>query len=154
VSRVRERLPVLVEDLKVIGRRGKIRMIENIEKLRAKLDIEGFREQIAEDVGPAARAPACRAGIIFPENSIVLEDGEIQLRQPWSNQGVAAEIPPPGTWTREREALSLDVMVGIAGVCQSLATLAGKPVWWLASFFQFHPIRVAANQRCKRLPAG
>ncbi len=116
MSRVREGVPVLVEDLKVIGRRGEIRMIENIEELRAKLDIEAFRKQIAEDVAAAARAPAARAGIVFPENSVVLEDGEIQLRQPWSNQGVAAEIPPLGTWTREREALSLDVMVGIPGI--------------------------------------
>ena len=92
-------------------------MIENIEKLRAELDIEAFRKQIAEDVGLAARAPAAWAGIIFPDDSIVLEDGEVQLRHPRSNQGVAAEIPPPRAWTWERQTFRLDVIIRIAGVC-------------------------------------
>jgi hypothetical protein len=41
-SRALNALPILIEDRKVVGGRGKIRTVENIEKLRSELGVKAF----------------------------------------------------------------------------------------------------------------
>ena len=43
-SRTGDRVTSLVEDLKIVGRRGKICVVKNIEKLRSELSIKVFRD--------------------------------------------------------------------------------------------------------------
>ncbi len=91
-------------------------MVENIEKLGSELDVEAFRKQATEGTWSAARACAALTGIAPPEDSIVLKNREVQLRQPWPDQGVAAQVSPSRIRSRESQALRFDVMVGVSRI--------------------------------------
>ena len=62
-------LPFLIEDRKIVGWRRKIRAVENIEDLRSELSVKILG---------------------YPHYMVVLENREVQLRQPRPNQDVAA----------------------------------------------------------------
>src|ERR1700682_5673854 len=70
-ARALNALPLLIEDRKVVGWRGKIRAVEDVEKLRAELGVEIFRD---------------------PPHVVILENRKVQLRQPWPNHDVAPQI--------------------------------------------------------------
>ena len=91
-------------------------MVENVEKLGPELDIEAFRKHATEGTRSAARARAALTGIASLEDSIVLKNREVQFRQPWPDQGVAAQVSPSRIRNLESQALSLDVIVGISGI--------------------------------------
>src|SRR6202790_4338770 len=85
---------------------------------------------------------------------VVLENREVQLRHPRSNQGVAAQIPPPIARSRESQALGLDVMVGVSGVGQRMAARPSKSVRRLTGLIELHPHRIPAEDRGKWLSAA
>src|ERR1700674_348664 len=117
------------------GWRPKVCVIENIKHLHAQLYVEILRD---------------------PLDVVVLEHGEIQVGYPGADQDIATGIAPEvetlqgsgingsadAHWRgvtvcvpkrsigcgRNGEALSLDVIGGIAGVCKRTAARSAKPV--------------------------
>jgi hypothetical protein len=47
---------------------------------------------------------------------VILEQGKVKVRQTRANYNVAPEVASKRNWIRHREALRLEVMVGITGV--------------------------------------
>jgi hypothetical protein len=86
--------PALIENGQILSGRGKVGAIKDIEKFGAELSIEALRNSF---------------------HGVVLENREIQVRYAWTNQAVAAQISP-AVETREGEALSLDIGIGISGI--------------------------------------
>ena len=105
-------------------------MIQNVEKLGTELCIEAIRD---------------------PLDVVVLEQGEIELRQSWSNECVPAEVAAKCNGIWYREALRLDVADGIPRIHQRTATWPGNQVWnidvWVCAF---HPERVSTETWSKR----
>src|SRR5713226_9331103 len=66
-------VPILVEDGPIIGGRGEVGAVEYIEELRSKLNVEILRD---------------------PPDRMVLEQGEIQVREAGPNHRITAQIPP------------------------------------------------------------
>src|SRR5437667_157320 len=97
----------LIEDNEVGGRRGKISPIQDIEKLRAELDVDVFCKTV--DV-------------------VVLEDRSIQFRSGRSDQSIAPEVASEVRRLRESQALSFDVVVRISRIGQVVAARAQKAV--------------------------
>src|ERR1700737_2484941 len=78
-----------VEDISVIQRWREICVIEDIEKLRAELNVKS--------VGDAL-------------DIVILENRKIKVHKPGSNQSVPAEVSTQGNRVGDCEALRFDVM--------------------------------------------
>src|ERR1700730_5084154 len=113
----------------MVGRRSEISAVENVEKCRAKLCVETFRDT---------------------PDAIVLEYRDIQFRHSRTNQGIAAQISP-FVHTRKSQTLRLDVMVRISDVSQGVAARPRQTVGKLTGLIQFLPRRVTAQDRRERL---
>src|SRR6266446_3364296 len=124
------RTPVRIEYVSVVQGRGKIRVIQNVEKLGPELCIEAIRD---------------------PLDVVVLEQREIEVHQSRPDECVSAQVPAEGNGVRNREALRLDVADGITRVHQRTATGASNQVRninaWVCAF---HSERVSPNTRCER----
>src|ERR1700681_4085232 len=125
--------------------------IQDVEKLRAELHAEVFRDTLD--------------GVIF-------EQGEIQVRQSWPSQnitpGIAAEIEAlgksaeggvticriesSGRRRRDREALGLNVVVGIPEIYERPASRAGQAIRKSPGVGAVQTQRVSAEGSCKRRP--
>src|ERR1700730_17531247 len=127
--------------------------IQDVEKLCAELHAEVFRDSLD--------------GVIF-------EQGEIQVRQSWPSQnitsGVAAKIEALGKSAeggvticrieggrrrcRDREALGLDVVVGIPGIYERPAPRTGQAIGKGPGVGAVQALRVpvGAERSCKRRP--
>src|SRR5207253_1120965 len=96
-----------IEYVSVVQGRGKIRMIQNVEKLGTELRIEAIRD---------------------PLDVVVLEQGEIEVRQSWSNECVSSQVAAKCNGIGDREALRLDVADGIPRIHRRTATWTGNQV--------------------------
>src|SRR3989440_7319183 len=82
-------------------------MIQNVEKLGTELRIEAIRD---------------------PLDVVVLEQGEIEVHQSWSDECVPAQISAEDNGIRDREALRLNVADGIARIHRRTAAWTGNQV--------------------------
>src|SRR2546423_7672596 len=129
-SCARDGIAGLIEDGEVLGRRGKIRSVEEIEKLGPELNVRVFRKQ---------------PGVI------VLENRGVKLRHPGSDQCIPPEVASKIRRIGKRQAPSFDVMVGIPGIGQRLTPWPNHTIRRLVRFIQLHSQWVTAQQRSKRL---
>jgi len=92
-------------------------VIQNVEKLRPKLDIEAVRD---------------------PFDVVVLEQGEIEVHQSGSDECVPTQVPAERNGIGDREALRLDVANGIPRIHRRTATWTGNQVRnidvWVCAF--------------------
>ena len=128
--RIGDAAPGGIEDVSVVQGWSKIRVIQNVEKLGAKLNIEAIRD---------------------PLDVVVLEQGEIEGHQSGSNECVPAQIPAERHGIRDRKALGLDVADGIPRIHQRTATRPGNEIRdinvWVSAFY---PESVAPKTRSER----
>ena len=115
--------PGLLEDNAIIDRRSEVGAVEYIEKLCPKLDVKILRD---------------------PPDTVVLEQGEVQVGEAGSNHRVTAQVAPQVGWIRKSQALCPDVVVGIAGIRECLAARTSHPIRRLGSLVEFHPQWVPA----------
>src|SRR5882672_2387130 len=120
---------MLIEDRRIVSRRGEVRVVENVEEFRPELRVEIFRD-----------AP----------NVIVLEYGNVQLGHAGANQGVATQIPPL-IHTGESQTLRLDVVIGVSRIGKRAAARPCQAVRKFTGLIQFHARRITAQGWRERL---
>ena len=115
---------MLVEDNEIIDRRSEVCAIEYVEKLGPKLDVKTLRD---------------------PPDPVVLKQREIQIRKPRPNQCIATHIAPEIRGIRKSQALSLDVVVGIARIGERLAARTHEAIGRLGGLVELRPQRVPSR---------
>src|SRR5260370_11601920 len=107
-ARICERRPARIVNVLVRKRRRKIRAVKRIEKLRPELHVEDVRD---------------------PLDVIVFHHGKIKVQHPRAGQRVSAQVASKRNRIWDREALCLDVMVGIARIYIRTAPRTGHLIW-------------------------
>src|SRR6266481_160635 len=147
--------PIGQKDVTVVGDRGRgeVGMIQDVEDLGTKLHVEILRDAL---------------------DAIVLEDGEVQIRDAWADQdvpaGVASKIETlqvggsggqVATLTiicnkkrsvrcrGDGEALGLDIVVRVPRICKSFASGTAKPVRKGPIVIVLRKSRVIASSPCR-----
>src|SRR5260370_36908098 len=107
-ARICERRSPRIENVLVLKRRRKIRAVKRIEKLRPELHVEDVRD---------------------PLDVIVFHHGKIKVQHPRAGQRVSAQVASKRNRIWHREALCLDVMVGIARIHIRTAPRTRHHIW-------------------------
>src|SRR5215469_8336335 len=119
-----------IENISVVQGRCKIRVVQDVEKLGAKLRIEAIGD---------------------PFDVVVLEDGEIEVNQSGSDKCVSAQVSAECNRIWDREALRLDVADGITRIHWRTATWTGNQVGNIdIRICAFHSERVPSKTGSER----
>src|SRR5487761_710382 len=122
-------VPELVDDAHIVSRRPEVRPIEDVEKLRSELHIEVLRNPLGRNV---------------------LEQRKVVIDQPRTNQRVTPLIAEQSTGVWGREALDLDILIGISGIHIGGAAGRYDPIGILPGVRVVHPKRISGNCCGKR----
>src|SRR5260370_4954325 len=131
-ARICERRSPRIENVLVLKRRRKVRAVKWIEKLRPELQVEEVRD---------------------PLDVIVFHHGKIKVQHPRAGQRVSAQVASKRNRIWHREALCLDVMVGIARIHIRTAPRTRHHIWHVDIRFRTAHPKCISGKSCRNCHA-